>query len=401
MGRYFLRYSLTMISLTIIKIFLIHTTTSKKHLVKVNDGTVTETETKRNSSEGSDYLIMPNHHLSSDYHFIRGGHYWTYNGQCCRIPWTWDFYSGFQYCPPTWRCNQRSRSKPGALIIGGLGRGTTVEAFNPYTKRTCVLRRSPRDASLTTFCGGLLCGDNGHNSRSPLKTTCLKWGGSRFVNTTTVTIQPRVAHTCWELSRRRGILLLGGESSSESVEQLSATTASDSPGWRLYFPSSYSCGTEWKPGTFVITGGKEQENSAVVYTRRGFKKSLRPLKNGRFNHACGSFRNRGHVVMFVTGGQNQYDEFLASTEMYQNPRWKVMEQMNLPTGVIGARALTINNVAYLFGGRDITEEEKSQILYLKTKPGRFWEWEGAGVNMKSDRYNHVVGIIKDIYSVCD
>ena len=26
-----------------------------------------------------------------------------------------------------------------------------------------------------------------------------------------------------------------------------------------------------------------------------------------------------------------------------------MEQMNLPTGVIGARALTINNVAYLFG----------------------------------------------------
>jgi len=105
--------------------------------------------------------------------------------------------------------------------------------------------------------------------------------------------------------------------------------------------------------------------------------------------------------MFVTGGQNQYDEFLASTEMYQNPRWKVMEQMNLPTGVIGARALTINNVAYLFGGRDITEEEKSQILYLKTKPGRFWEWEGAGVNMKSDRYNHVVGIIKDIYSVCD
>ena len=70
--RYFLRYSLTMISLTIIKIFLIHTTTSKKHLVKVNDGTVTETETKRNSSEGSDYLIMPNHHLSSDYHFIRG-----------------------------------------------------------------------------------------------------------------------------------------------------------------------------------------------------------------------------------------------------------------------------------------------------------------------------------------
>ena len=40
--------------------------------MKVNDGTVTETETKRNSSEGSDYLIMPNHHLSSDYHFMRG-----------------------------------------------------------------------------------------------------------------------------------------------------------------------------------------------------------------------------------------------------------------------------------------------------------------------------------------
>ena len=42
------------------------------------------------------------------------------------------------------------------------------------------------------------------------------------------------------------------------------------------------------------------------------------------------------------------------------------------------------------GGRDITEEEKSQILYLKTKPGRFWEWEGAGVNMKSDRQDNPI-----------
>ena len=39
-------------------------------------------------------------------------------------------------------------------------------------------------------------------------------------------------------------------------------------------------------------GGKEEEKLAVVYTRKGFKKKLRRLNNGRYNHDCSSFRNQ-------------------------------------------------------------------------------------------------------------
>ena len=48
--------------------------------------------------------------------------------------------------------------------------------------------------------------------------------------------------------------------------------------------------------TVVITGGVSTLTTVSVYGRQGWKRDLRPLNDGRLNHACTSYKTAGTRV---------------------------------------------------------------------------------------------------------
>ena len=106
----------------------------------------------------------------------------------------------------------------GYLYIGGTTQTGTVEAYNPYISKICMLPNLPQGIwgrSGHTFCGGLICGGRRHHYNN--ERTCHKFGqNGQFVRANVSLQQPRKHHLCWNVPE--GVLLLGGDRSPSTTE---------------------------------------------------------------------------------------------------------------------------------------------------------------------------------------
>ena len=259
-----------------------------------------------------------------------------------------------------------------------------------------------------TLCGGLLCGGGdycsshcrvygyGHEAKK-----CQKWTPYKFENTSVTLKNVRNNHLCWEIDN--GVLLLGGDEaneakSSKTTELVVGDGSSSVSRFDLIFQATDSCGIDREDGTYVITGGQNEEKRVVVYTTTGFKNNLPDLLVGRYKHSCSKFVTRkGQMALVVTGGRTAADSKpMTSTEMYIDGSWSTVPAY-LPVGVISASCVTLDNQVFLFGGTDGSRKQ-AQILKL-TPAGGSYRWEGAGV-MKDSKSDHAVGVIPEVSRIC-
>ena len=49
----------------------------------------------------------------------------------------------------------------------------------------------------------------------------------------------------------------------------------------------------------IITGGIKTISTVSVYSKAGWQRDLAPLNQGRYDHACGSYVNRGKQVKII------------------------------------------------------------------------------------------------------
>ena len=252
-----------------------------------------------------------------------------------------------------------------------------------------------------TLCGGLLCGgdsDGDIDDGDSDPKSCMKWTNYKFEKTSVTLQNYREFHLCWEIDN--GVLLLGGYNSGsrKTTELVVGDGSSSVSRFDLIFQATDSCGIDREDGTYVITGGQNEEKRVVVYTTTGFKNNLPDLLVGRYKHSCSKFVTRkGQMALVVTGGRTAADSKpMTSTEMYIDGSWSTVPAY-LPVGVISASCVTLDNQVFLFGGTDGSRMQ-AQILKL-TPAGGTYRWEGAGV-MKDSKSDHAVGVIPEVDRIC-
>ena len=117
----------------------------------------------------------------------------------------------------------------------------------------------------------------------------------------------------------------------------------------------------------IITGGKETKTTVSVYNETGWQRDLAPLKQGRLEHACGSYVNGGkkvnHTVfcfkvtfscqfLMVTGGWTGSGSSFDSTEIFSDNVWRTVAG-KLPFPLKFMKGVTINNRVIIFGNISI------------------------------------------------
>ena len=106
----------------------------------------------------------------------------------------------------------------GILTVGGLGgsgRISTAEIFNPRSGRSCKIGDLPVAASSLSLCGNLACGGSISQGKS-----CSRFDGAGTFTALSVTLrEKRWGHLCWQL-QSGSVLLLGGGKSRSTTERL-------------------------------------------------------------------------------------------------------------------------------------------------------------------------------------
>jgi len=153
-----------------------------------------------------------------------------------------------------------------------------------------------------------------------------------------------------------GVYLIGGEESVRTSEKVKLD-GSVEEGFSLKYDTEFACSiSDPDNEEVIITGGGEYPavKTVSVYSEAGWKRDLKPLNQGRYEHACGSYINGGKKFLMVTGGapaksNSRPRNYLDSTEIFSDNVWRTVAA-KLPTKLLGPRVATINNRVLLFGG---------------------------------------------------
>merc|ERR1712004_780424 len=117
----------------------------------------------------------------------------------------------------------------------------------------------------------------------------------------------------------------------------------------------------------MVTGGSATEDLVTEYQLTdGRETALKPLTQGRQDHACGVYQDAdGQQVLLVTGGYNSV--FFSSTEIatYTSSStlsWRIVDTGDLPSARRGLRAAVVENVLFVSGGVDGGYHDLTAIL---------------------------------------
>merc|ERR1712113_459974 len=138
-----------------------------------------------------------------------------------------------------------------------------------------------------------------------------------------------------------GLLIGGGFSSSTEFIPVDGSGASPGP---FTVRHGYGhCTMKISEEVIVVTGGSQTYDLVTEYQLTdGRETALKPLTQGRQDHACGVYQDAdGQQVLLVTGGY--YGPNLASTEIatYTSSSalsWRIVETGDLPSGRHALRA---------------------------------------------------------------
>ena len=102
----------------------------------------------------------------------------------------------------------------------------------------------------------------------------------------------------------------------------------------------------------MVTGGnwgRVNDMRATKYNLTGFMEDLPALNYGRKGHACAWYMAEGDTLVYlVTGGWNE-DQHRSDTEILRAGSLQWIITSPLPYGIYGLRAVTLDNVPFLFG----------------------------------------------------
>jgi len=269
------------------------------------------------------------------------------------------------------------------LIVGGSTDATypytsSVEAFVPSANRNCQLPSMPTIRYFHTLDGLVACGGSGGSSN------CLTFSSGHWI-TSHHLLQLRYNHVSW--ASKEGIILMGGDSSSQTTEllQQDGTTV---PGFSLKYMSERSCTiAEQDTNTVIVTGGHDVWTMVTRYSADGSSEVFPPLNEGRDNHACGSYLDKsGTRVLIVTGGYYEY--FISSTEVLVGSASTWTTVNPFPFALVGMRGVTVNNMFYVLGGTTDGGSGTKSAVYGWTGS----EWEMT-TNMMEKRSFHAVASV--------
>ena len=122
----------------------------------------------------------------------------------------------------------------------------------------------------------------------------------------------------------------------------------------------------------MITGGRDTFTTVSVYSVQGWQEDLPSLNIERYEHACTSYMSAGKRVsqslqiiciylklyrlqmLLVSGGYDESDIWLDSTEIFDPSLKNWRAGATLPSPVYGLRAANIDKRVLLFGNRHFT-----------------------------------------------
>jgi len=154
----------------------------------------------------------------------------------------------------------------------------------------------------------------------------------------------------------------------------------------------------------ILTGGADSYNRVSEYSESGFTRDLPELQQGRRGHGCSYFVNEAGtkvnidsnscgVIVFqtflVTGGYDDDDNDLSSTELLVENSTKWIYSGELPTPRYGLRGANIDKRVIMTGGDKYDAGDKDEILEFKPSSG---EWSLVD-RTKSPRTDHAISII--------
>merc|ERR550539_857661 len=99
----------------------------------------------------------------------------------------------------------------------------------------------------------------------------------------------------------------------------------------------------------------------------GATETLHQLNVGRFGHACGIYLSeQGDNVLLITGGFNNIDLFLGSTECLEGNAGSWSLTTPLPSARAYLSGAVLENNFFVFGGYEGLPSRMSNILMFNT-----------------------------------
>jgi len=235
---------------------------------------------------------------------------------------------------------------PVIVITGGYPDPNTVEAVKLDGTLYCKMANLPDNRRFHSIDGGFLCGG------VETKKSCLQYRSGGWSTLGDILINERRNHVSWRSPK--GLMLMGGNDIDTGAVQTSeiVTTAGSKKGFALEYETIAACGFQHDEN-FIITGGMKTKKKVSKYNVEGFVEDLPDLETGRFYHACGYYTNtENKPIYLVTGGSDNENNFLASTEILSDPSgsWKTVAE--LPSSRTRLAGVSLANKIFVIGGND-------------------------------------------------
>jgi len=288
--------------------------------------------------------------------------------------------------PSTASCSE------GIIIAGGYHSGNqkSAEIFAPLSSEDCPVGDLQQARHSHSWCNNLLCG--GFGSQTSRTCEMFDGGESNFTLLPVTLLEKRSYHLCW--GRKSGdVLLLGGFYSSTTTERVSADGSSSSADFDLAYELYFACGIDLG-NRFVVTGGDDGSSRGLTtvaeYTGEGAVTYLPVMNTGRRNHACTKFLNdNGEITLLVTGGRDQTNSEVSSTEIYVDSTW--LYAASLPSARHTHVSITLNNSVFVIGGRGGDSYLDEILRYNGTTDS----WIDAG-KMTEPRRSQAVNLLSEL-----
>jgi len=309
-------------------------------------------------------------------------------------------------------CKPKTRQgTQGLLITGGRWKGkisnVSVYPESGFLPSSCSLPPlvNPRSdhtatvlSSVVYLCGGLANSDS--ISQSCEKLTAKGWERHGSLS------EERWYHSTHALNNK--ILVVGGTGrDTAKTSEYIDIQGKNHPGPVISPGRRGHCGITLDSSTILLIGGSKYDDADnkvtllkglhTVQSLQPESEDLPPLNVGRWLHACGTYSKDGKMVIVVTGGDDDYDDYgdesnrKSSTEIFIYPggsSWKTSLGGKLPSPMYALRGNTING-KFIIAGKYPTE-----VLVWSPEEE---SWEKTGYKM-TQSYSGVVGVnVKNLY----
>jgi len=248
----------------------------------------------------------------------------------------------------------------GILVIGGWSSSQSIEFWSNPEEGSCQLNDYPRamkyGPTANLVSGQLVaCSED----------SCEIYNGGGEWNHLADTSSKRWYHTSAVKEDDDRILLIGGYYSN-STEWISVDGSPSQPGPFHVRHGPRHCTIQVSSDLVLVTGGgagagagapEETYHWVTRYhlSGNGDETPLTPMKQGRYDHACGVYQDAdGQQVLLVTGGiTGGMPTLNTEVAVYSGGsqlEWREVEGGQLPSPRFGLRASVVNKILFVTGG---------------------------------------------------